>query len=62
MSTSKPSEETNHNRRGFVSTAAVMIAAAQFGVFGSANAQSTKANPANGPRIKGGGQTPRLSH
>jgi pimeloyl-ACP methyl ester carboxylesterase len=61
MSTSKLSEETNHNRRGFVSTAAVMIAAAQFGIFGSASAQSTKAKPASGPRMKGGTNTSFVS-
>ena len=57
MSTSKVSEETKQNRRGFVGTAAVMIAAAQFGLFGPASAQSTKANPANRPRIKEGTNT-----
>lgn len=61
MSTSKLPEETNHNRRRFFGTAAVTIAAAQFGMFGPANAQSTKANPANGPRIRGGTNTSFVS-
>ena len=40
----KISEEINDNRRRFLSTAAMTIAAAQFGMIGSANAQSSKAN------------------
>jgi pimeloyl-ACP methyl ester carboxylesterase len=57
MSASNLSAETNHNRRGFVGTAAMMIAAAQFGLFGSAKAQSTRATPANRSRNKGGTNT-----
>jgi pimeloyl-ACP methyl ester carboxylesterase len=57
MNTSNLPEETSHGRRGFIGTAAAMIAAAQFGVFGSARAESTKANPAKAPRVKGGTNT-----
>ena len=40
MSTNNISEEINHDRRRFVGTAAMSIAAAKFGVMGSANAPS----------------------
>jgi pimeloyl-ACP methyl ester carboxylesterase len=45
------SEEIKHNRRHFISTAAMTIAAAEFGIFGSAAAQSgtTKAVPTTKP-------------
>jgi pimeloyl-ACP methyl ester carboxylesterase len=45
------SEEINYDRRHFLGTAAVTIAAAQLGVFGSAPAQAGKAgtNPSFGP-------------
>ena len=42
------------NRRRLLGTASMMIAAAQFGTLASANAQSTKENPANRPRSTGG--------
>ena len=48
------SEEINHDRRRFFSTAAMTIAAAQLGMFGSASAQSGKTKPANLPAIKPG--------
>ena len=53
----KISEEINHNRRRFLGAAAMTVAATQFGVFGSAEAQSKKANPANVPAIKPGTNT-----
>jgi pimeloyl-ACP methyl ester carboxylesterase len=46
------SEEINHDRRRFLGTAAITIAAGQLGMFGSANAQSGKTKPANLPAIK----------
>src|SRR6059058_2943748 len=48
------SEEINHDRRHFLGTAAMTIAAAQLGMIGSAVAQSGKANPASVPTIKPG--------
>ena len=48
------SEEINHDRRRFFGTAAMTMAAAQFGMIGSAVAQSGKANPASVPTIKPG--------
>jgi pimeloyl-ACP methyl ester carboxylesterase len=48
------SEEINHDRRRFLITAAMSIAAAQLGMFGSASAQSGKTKPANLPAIKPG--------
>jgi hypothetical protein len=54
MSTIKVSEEINHNRRRFVATAAMTIAAAEFGMIGSLEAQSSNAKPANDPQIKQG--------
>jgi pimeloyl-ACP methyl ester carboxylesterase len=51
------SEEINHDRRRFLGTAAITIAAAQVGMFGSANAQSGKTKPANLPAIKPGTHT-----
>ena len=51
------SEEINHQRRRFLSTAAMTVAAAQFGVFGSAEAQSQKVNPADVPAIEPGTNT-----
>jgi hypothetical protein len=41
------SEEIKHNRRRFLGTAAITLAAAQFGMFRSAEAQSRKAEPAD---------------
>ena len=57
MGTIKMSEEINHHRRRFLSTAAVTIAAAELGVIGSVDAQSGKAKPANLPTIKPGTNT-----
>jgi hypothetical protein len=37
--------EINHHRRRFLGTAAMTIAAAQLGMFGSADAQSSKKIP-----------------
>ena len=48
------SEEINNDRRRFLGTAAMTIAAAQLGMFGSASAQSGKTKPANLPAIKPG--------
>jgi len=48
------SEEIKIGRRHFLSTAGVSIAAGQFGIIGSAVAQSSKAKPATVPAIKGG--------
>jgi pimeloyl-ACP methyl ester carboxylesterase len=57
MSPMKMSEEINHHRRRFCGTAAMAVAAVQFGMFGSADAQSYKANPADVPPIKPGTNT-----
>ncbi len=51
------SKEINHDRRSFLGTAAVTIAAAQFGMFDCADAQSSKANPADVAPIKPGTHT-----
>src|SRR5262245_54417811 len=51
------SEEVNHDRRRFLATSAMTIAAAQFGMIDSAAAQSSKANPAGVPTIKPGTNT-----
>ena len=48
------SEEIDYDRRRFLGTAAMTIAAAQLGMIGSAVAQSGKANPASVPTIKPG--------
>jgi hypothetical protein len=50
-------EEIKHNRRRFLGTAAMTLAAAQFGMFRSAEAQSRKAEPADVPPIKPGTNT-----
>ena len=47
MSTEKVSEEINQNRRRFVGIAAMAAAATQFGVLGSANAE-TRMQPGTG--------------
>jgi hypothetical protein len=49
------SEETNHDRRRFLGTAATTIAAAQLGMIGSAKAQSSKTKDL--PTIKPGTNT-----
>src|SRR5882757_9700324 len=51
------SEETKHNRRRFLGTAAMSLAAAQFGMFRSAEAQARKAEPLDVPAIKPGTNT-----
>ena len=48
------SEEIKYDRRRFLRTAAMTIAAAQLGRTGSAAAQSSRANPATVPPIKPG--------
>jgi pimeloyl-ACP methyl ester carboxylesterase len=53
----KMSEPINHDRRRFLGSAAMTIAAAQLVVSGSADAQSSKAKPADLPRIKPGTHT-----
>ena len=55
MNRIKMSEEIDHNRRRFLGTGAMTIAAAQLGVFSSAEAQSSK--PADIPAIKPGTNT-----
>jgi pimeloyl-ACP methyl ester carboxylesterase len=51
------SEEIKHNRRRFLGATAMTLAAAQFGMFRSAEAQSSKAEPADLPPIKPGTNT-----
>ena len=51
------SEDINRDRRRFFGTAAMTIAAAQFALSGSAEAQSGKAKPAELPKIKPGTNT-----
>jgi hypothetical protein len=48
------SEEINHDRRRFFSTVAMTIAAAQFGIIGSAAAQNSRPSQATVPPIKPG--------
>ena len=57
MDTSKLSEDIDLQRRRFFGAAALTVAAAQFSLNGSAVAQSSKAKPANLPRIKPGTNT-----
>jgi pimeloyl-ACP methyl ester carboxylesterase len=57
MTTIKISEEINHHRRRFLGTAAMTLAAAQLVTIGSADAQSSKAKPADVPAIKPGTNT-----
>jgi pimeloyl-ACP methyl ester carboxylesterase len=54
MITVTTSEAVDANRRRFLSTAAMALAAAQLGMIGSADAQSGLAKPANLPAIKRG--------
>jgi alpha-beta hydrolase superfamily lysophospholipase len=51
------SEAINHQRRRFLGTAAMTLAAAQLGMIGSAAAQTGKARPASVPAIKPGTNT-----
>ena len=57
MNSIRMSEEIDHQRRRFLGNAAMAIAATQFGVLSSANAQSAKTNSANVPAIKPGTNT-----
>ncbi len=51
------SGEINRDRRRFLGTAALTIAASQLGAIGSANAQSSKPKSVNVPPIKPGTNT-----
>jgi pimeloyl-ACP methyl ester carboxylesterase len=51
------SDEVNHNRRHFLGTAAMTIAAARLGTIGSASAQSTKPGSAALPKTRPGTNT-----
>src|SRR5579859_555798 len=51
------SEEINHQRRRFFGTAAMTVAAVQFGMIGAANAQSSMAKSAALPAVKPGTNT-----
>ena len=51
------SNEVNHNRRHFLGAAAVSLASAQFGMIGSADAQSGKADPSSLRAVKLGTNT-----
>jgi len=57
ISASNASEEINENRRRFVGTAAMTIAAAQLGIFGSVNAQAGQTASASSTSRKGGTNT-----
>ena len=57
MNTIKISEPINHHRRRFFGAAAMTIAAAELGMTGPADAQSSKAKPADVPTIKPGANT-----
>ncbi len=57
METTNISEEINYNRRRFLGIAAMSIAAAEFGIVGSANAQSGNMNQTALPAIKPGTNT-----
>jgi pimeloyl-ACP methyl ester carboxylesterase len=57
MNTIKPPEESCHRRRRFLGTAAMTIAAAQFGMIGSASAQAGKTKPTQLPSITPGTNT-----
>jgi hypothetical protein len=49
--------KSNPQRRQFLSTAALTVAAAEFGIIGSANAQLGTAKPADVPAVKPGAHT-----
>ena len=53
----KTSEDIDHHRRRFFGAAAMTLAAAQFGVIGSASAQAIKASAKALPAIKPGTNT-----
>ena len=50
-------EDIRHNRRRFLGTAAMTMAAARFGIIGAANAQSRTTTPADLPTMKPGTHT-----
>ena len=52
MNSMSLSETINQNRRRFLSTAAMTVAATQIGMFNHANAEAATANPADVPAIK----------
>ena len=54
MNTKKMSEEINRNRRRFVGTAAMALAATQVGIFGSAKAVAGEAMQAGASTTKSG--------
>ena len=51
------SEAINHDRRRFLGTAAMTMAAAQFGIIGAANPQSSTTQPTDLPTMKPGTHT-----
>jgi hypothetical protein len=55
------SDEIKYDRRHFLGTAAMIIAAAQLGMTSFADAQSSKTKSANVPKMKRG-RTRRLAH
>jgi pimeloyl-ACP methyl ester carboxylesterase len=57
ISASNASEEINEDRRRFCGTAAMAVAAAQLGIFGSANAQASQAASAGATSSKRGTNT-----
>src|SRR5271169_2768385 len=57
ISASKVCEEINQNRRRFVGTAAMTIAAAQLGIFGSVNAQAGQTASTGATSSKQGAST-----
>ena len=57
MNSMSLSETINQNRRRFLSTAAMTVAATQIGMFNPANAEAATANPADVPAIKPGTNT-----
>jgi pimeloyl-ACP methyl ester carboxylesterase len=52
MGTIKMSQEINHDRRRFLGTAAMTVAAAQLGMIGSADAQPSTTGPADATSVK----------
>ena len=57
MSTNKKSVEINSDRRSFLGTAAVTIAAAQLGMFSSTSAEASEATPAGSATTQLGANT-----
>ena len=52
MGTIKMSQDINHDRRRFLGTAAMTVAAAQLGMIGSADAQPSTTSPADATSVK----------